>query len=159
MVRNIVYHIMRNPHDVDDITQEVLIKAYQSLDAFRGGSFRAYIGRIARNQCYDALRKKRAQRGPFVDLPEDDWPVHDRTPEDITVSRETISEVQDILEGLNQTDREILLLRHVHQFSYDEIAAVVGLRAGTIRTRISRARQRIMEEMEKREKRETLNLG
>lgn len=159
VVRNLVYHILRDPNEVDDAVQEVLIKAYQSLGAFRGGSFRAYLGRIARNHCYDVLRRHKSRGQGAMTLMPDDLPSTERGPEDIVVSRELVSEVSSILNGLNQVDREIMLLRHVHDFGYEEIAAVVGLKPGAVRTRISRARQRIVEEVERRGQRESFQLG
>jgi RNA polymerase sigma-70 factor (ECF subfamily) len=60
---------------------------------------------------------------------------------------------------LKDVDKEILFLRHVQQFTYEEIAGVVGLRTGTVRTRISRARQKLVELTEGREKDETSQLG
>ncbi|GGJ12327.1 RNA polymerase subunit sigma-24 [Alicyclobacillus cellulosilyticus] len=161
MVRNLVYHILRDPGEVDDLVQEVFIKAYQAMDAFRGGSLRAYLGRIARNLCYDVLRRRRSARtglGQVAPIP-DELPDASDGPEDLIIGRETALLVAAILDELNQLDREILLLRHVHQFSYEEIAAVVGLRPGAVRTRISRARQRVLAELERRECLATPHLG
>ncbi|MCL6547615.1 MAG: RNA polymerase sigma factor [Alicyclobacillus sp.] len=160
MVRNLIYHITRNPDDVDDIAQDVFLRAFQALPTFRGGSFRAYLGRIARNRCYDVLRRRKtATGGPFLELVPEDWPSSDRGPEETVVARETVAEVSRVLEELNQVDREILLLRHVHQFSYEEIAAVLGMRSGAVRTRMSRARARILSVMERGRPDESSHLG
>ncbi|MCL6443907.1 MAG: RNA polymerase sigma factor, partial [Alicyclobacillus sp.] len=154
------YHITRNVNDVDDLAQEVFLKAYQSIASYRGGSLRAYFGKITRNLCYDALRRKRVRSGlTLVEWTPEAWVSQDLGPEETTVNRDLVAEVSAILDEMNAVDREIILLRHVHQFSYEEIAAVVGMRPGTVRTRIARARQRIIAEMERREQREPSQLG
>lgn len=154
MIRSLIYHITHDANDVDDIAQDVFLKAYQSLSGFRGGSFRAYLGRITRNHCYDVLRRRKARSGvAFIELVPDEWPSTEHSPEDTVVARETVAEVSAVLDTMNQVDKEILLLRHVHQFSYDEIAGVLNMKVGAVRTRISRARQRVVEEVEKSEER------
>ncbi|KPV43331.1 RNA polymerase sigma factor [Alicyclobacillus ferrooxydans] len=155
-VRNLVYHITHNPNDVDDITQEVFIKAYQSLASFRGGSFRAYLARIARNHCYDVLRRKRVRPETTLgDLTVEQWPGTDGGPEDVFLDKETALEVRHLLDQLGEVDRELMILRHLNEFSYEEIAEVVGMRPGAVRTRISRARQKMQELMERRGQGET----
>lgn len=160
VVRNLIYHIMRNSEDVEDLTQEVFLRAYQSIHRYRGGSFRAYLGQIARNLCYDVLRRKKVRLGVgYVELVPDEIPSVERGPEDVAVTKQLAAEIREFLTTLPQIDREILLLRHVHQFSYDEISSVLGIKPGAVRTRISRARQKVMEEMERRDEHETSQLG
>lgn len=150
-IRNLVYHITRNPNEVDDITQEVFIKAYQSLASFRGGSFRAYLARIARNHCYDMLRRKRVRKETlFGDMTVEQWPGMEQGPEDVVLNKELAKEVRQLLDELGEVDREIMVLRHLNEFSYDEIAETLGMRPGAVRTRISRARQKMQELVERR---------
>jgi RNA polymerase sigma factor (sigma-70 family) len=151
LVRNLVYHITRNPNEVEDLVQEVLMKAYNSLSLFRGGSFRAYLAQIARNHCYDWLRRKRTKRVITpLELVSDLWAADFAGPEEQYLQKETSAELMEVLDELGDPDREILLLRHVHQFDYEEIGAVLGMKAGTVRTRMSRARHKVMEMMERR---------
>jgi RNA polymerase sigma factor (sigma-70 family) len=151
LVRNLVYHTIRSPNDVDDLVQETLIRAFQSMHAFRGGSFRAYLARIARNLCLDWLRRKKAKRAPtYVELLSDAWAAADGGPEDVVLQKEFAQELLVALEELGQLDREILLLRHVHRFSYEEIGSVVGMNPGAVRTRVSRARHKVMARLERR---------
>lgn len=160
MIRSLIYHITRNSNDVEDIAQEVFFKAYRSLGAFRGGSFRAYLGRIARNHCYDVLRHKRTTEGvAFLEGVPDELPSVEKGPEDTVIEREMVGEVRQILDELQPSDREILLLRHVHQFSCEEIALVLGIKPGAVRTRLSRARQRVLEVVERRNGHAALDLG
>jgi RNA polymerase sigma-70 factor, ECF subfamily len=160
LVRNLVYHITHSPNDVDDLVQEALIKAYQSMHSFRGGSFRAYLAQIARNLCLDWLRRKKAKRAPtYVELLTDAWASPDAGPEDVVLQKELADELLRVLDELGNPDREILLLRHIHQFSYEEIGAVVGMNPGTVRTRVSRARHKMIERLERRERGESSELG
>ncbi|QSO49062.1 RNA polymerase sigma factor [Alicyclobacillus mengziensis] len=150
-IRNLVYHITHNSNEVDDITQEVFMKAYQSLASFRGGSFRAYLARIARNHCYDMLRRKRVRPETLLgDMTVEEWPGVDDGPEDLLLNKEMAGEIQQLLNQLSDVDREIIVLRHLSEFSYDEIAETMGMRPGAVRTRISRARQKMLELVEGR---------
>lgn len=150
-IRNLVYHIMRNPNDVDDITQEVLVKAYQSVASFRGGSFQAYLARIARNHCYDVLRRKRIRKETALEeTVVEQWAVTDETPEKAVMAKETAEEVNELLMELGEVDRAIIVMRHINELSYAEIGTAMGMRAGAVRTRISRARQRVQELLERR---------
>jgi RNA polymerase sigma-70 factor (ECF subfamily) len=160
MIRSLIYHITRDSNDVEDVAQEVFLKAYRSLGAFRGGSFRAYLGRIARNHCYDVLRRRKAAAGiRFVEGVPDDWPSVEKGPEDTVIADELAGEVRHILNDLQPSDREILLLRHVHQLRCEEIALVLGITPGAVRTRLTRARRRVLEEVERRNGHAALDLG
>ncbi|MCL6515686.1 sigma-70 family RNA polymerase sigma factor [Alicyclobacillus sp.] len=156
MVRHLVYHITRDPNDVEDLTQEIMLKAYRSLDGYRGGSFRAWLARIARNHCYDVLRRRQTDDLPLAD---EVLATVEPGPEDVVVWREAVWEVAQAINRLPPVDREILLLRHVHQFSYDEIAAAVNMRPGAVRTRVVRARRKLADLVDGREIRETPELG
>jgi RNA polymerase sigma-70 factor (ECF subfamily) len=160
MVRNLVYHITQNRNDLDDIVQEVLVKVFQSLDAFRGGNFRAYVARITRNYCYDTLRRSKTRnRWSYVDVMANDYPTADSGPEEQLLQKELLSEISRYLDSLSPADREIMILRFVHGFSYDDISDIVGLKSGTVRTRISRARRKIMTLVERRGQHEASELG
>ena len=160
MVRNLVYHIMRDTNEVDDIVQDVLLKTYQSMQTFRGGSFRAYLCTIARNQCYDNLRKARSRRSEHLsDTLVENLTSDEAGPEETAIRHDIVAQVKIVMAEMNQVDQEIMLLRHVHQFSYKEISAVVGMQEGAVRTRLSRARQRVLAEMERRETHAAPDLG
>lgn len=161
MVRRVVYHILRDANDVEDVTQEVFIKAYQSLPNYRGGSFSAYVTRIARNHCYDQLRQtKTKKRATYLEpLTEDITASVERTPEATVLAGETATEIMLVLDELETPDRDILLMKHVYDMSYEEIAEVMGMRIGAVRTRISRARKRFMSVMQRRDGGEASFMG
>ncbi|GMA49587.1 RNA polymerase sigma factor SigX [Alicyclobacillus contaminans] len=160
LVRNLVYHITRSPNDVDDLVQEVMVKAYQSMSAFRGGSFRAYLAQIARNHCYDWMRRLQAKRAiQQVELVPEMRAGEDLGPEAALLQKESTTELMALLDELGHPDREILLLRHVHGLEYTEIAAALQMSPGAVRTRMSRARQKVMEKLQGRERHGSSQLG
>lgn len=161
VVRSIVYHILRSPDDVEDVTQDVFIKVYESLSTFRGGNVHAYIARIARNHCYDVLRRRRAKpMWRFMEDVEDHEVVSTApSPEDRLLAQEMSMEIDGILNQMNAVDRDILVMKHVHGFSHEDIALAMEMREGAVRTRLSRARKRFIALMGRGENGEASFMG
>ncbi len=140
-----------NPEDASDMTQEAFIKAYNSLQSFRGDSkFSVWLYRIASNVCLDFLRSR--SRKPTVSLSvEDDegeetqLDVADesQSPELLLERSLTRDAVQRGLQSLAPDYRQILLLREIQGLSYEEIADVLQIEVGTVKSRIFRARKRL----------------
>ena len=140
-----------NPEDASDMTQEAFIKAYNSLQSFRGDSkFSVWLYRIASNVCLDFLRSR--SRKPTVSLSvEDDegeetqLDVADesQSPELLLERSLTRDAVQRGLQALAPDYRQILLLREIQGLSYEEIADVLRIEVGTVKSRIFRARKRL----------------
>ena len=140
-----------NPEDASDMTQEAFIKAYNSLQSFRGDSkFSVWLYRIASNVCLDFLRSR--NRKPTVSLSvEDDegeetqLDVADesQSPELLLERSLTRDAVQRGLQALAPDYRQILLLREIQGLSYEEIADVLQIEVGTVKSRIFRARKRL----------------
>ncbi len=140
-----------NPEDASDMTQEAFIKAYNSLQSFRGDSkFSVWLYRIASNVCLDFLRSR--NRKPTVSLSvEDDageetqLDVADesQSPELLLERSLTRDAVQRGLQALPPDYRQILLLREIQGLSYEEIADVLRIEVGTVKSRIFRARKRL----------------
>ena len=140
-----------NPEDAADMTQETFIKAYNSLQSFRGDSkFSVWLYRIASNVCLDFLRSR--NRKPTVSLSvEDDegeetqLDVADEShsPELLLERSLTRDAVRRGLQALPPDYRQILLLREIQGLSYEEIADVLRIEVGTVKSRIFRARKRL----------------
>ena len=140
-----------NPEDASDMTPEAFIKAYNSLQSFRGDSkFSVWLYRIASNVCLDFLRSR--SRKPTVSLSvEDDegeetqLDVADesQSPELLLERSLTRDAVQRGLQALPPDYRQILLLREIQGLSYEEIADVLRIEVGTVKSRIFRARKRL----------------
>ena len=150
-VYNIALRMTGNAEDASDMTQEAFIKAYNSLQSFRGDSkFSVWIYRIATNVCLDFLRSK--SRRPTVSLSVEDndgeevqLDVADesQSPELLLDRQMTRESVRRGLETLSPEYRQILLLREIQGLSYDEISQALGLEVGTVKSRIFRARKKL----------------
>ena len=150
-VYNIALRMTGNSEDAADMTQEAFIKAYNSLQSFRGDSkFSVWLYRIVSNVCLDFLRSK--NRRPTVSLSVEDDDGEDtqldvadesQSPELLLDRKLTRDSVRRGLDSLPPDYRQILLLREIQGLSYDEIAQALGLEVGTVKSRIFRARKRL----------------
>ena len=140
-----------NAEDAADMTQETFIKAYNSLQAFRGDSkFSVWLYRIASNVCLDFLRSR--SRKPTVSLSVEDDEGEEteldiadesQSPELLLERGLTRDAVRRGLEALPPDYRQILLLREIQGLSYEEIADTLSIEVGTVKSRIFRARKRL----------------
>ena len=140
-----------NPEDAADMTQETFIKAYNSLQSFRGDSkFSVWLYRIASNVCLDFLRSR--SRKPTVSLSVEDDEGEEaqldiadesQSPEVLLERGLTRNAVRRGLDTLPPDYRQILLLREIQGLSYDEISTALGIDIGTVKSRIFRARKRL----------------
>ena len=150
-VYNIALRMTGNSEDAADMTQEAFIKAYNSLQSFRGDSkFSVWLYRIVSNVCLDFLRSK--NRRPTVSLSVEDDNGEDtqldvadesQSPELLLDRKLTRESVRRGLDSLPPDYRQILLLREIQGLSYDEIAQALSLEVGTVKSRIFRARKRL----------------
>ena len=150
-VYNIALRMTGNSEDASDMTQEAFIKAYNSLQSFRGDSkFSVWLYRIATNVCRDFLRSK--SRKPTVSLSVEDNEGEEvqvdvadesQSPELLLDRQMTRESVRRGLETLSPEYRQILLLREIQGLSYDEISQALGLEVGTVKSRIFRARKKL----------------
>ena len=151
---NVAYRIMGEPSAADDATQESFISAYNKLDQYRGGSFKAWLLRIVTNNCYDELRRR--QRQPVTplqpDLPdgetlEDPYWIEDETtsPEEQTEQAELQAAIQKCINQLDRKFRVILVLVDVEGLDYQTAAEAAGTPVGTVKSRLARARERVQD--------------
>ena len=135
-----------SPEDAADITQEVFLRAWRSIESFRGDSgFSTWLFRITMNLCVDHARHKNAQpqTQPLVVGEEDaERPISDTapTPEEHLENSELGRELAAALDEVSEEHRRIVLLRDVSGLSYTEIAEVLEISEGTVKSRLSRAR-------------------
>ena len=148
-VYNVALRTLGHSEDAADATQETFLAAYRAMGEFRGGSFKAWLLRIAVNTCYDLLRRK--QRRPstsldvIVDESGDQAGFADRRvgPERAALAAETVSVVEQGLLTLPDDQRIIVVLCDVQGLSYEEAADAEGVALGTVKSRLSRARARL----------------
>jgi RNA polymerase sigma-70 factor (ECF subfamily) len=147
---------IRDPAEVEDVTQEAFIKAYRALPAFRGDSaFYTWLYRIGINTAKNYLRAmgRRAPTSTEVEAEEAEGfeegeQLRDiNTPESVLLSKEIAATVNATIEQLPEELRTAIQLREIEGMSYEDIAQVMNCPIGTVRSRIFRAREAIAEQL------------
>ena len=135
----------RNAADRDDVLQEVLIRLHRALAGYRfDAPLNTWIFRITRNAALDA-EKKRLRAGARelrAGVRETDPADRSAGPEELVLESERTRELKALFYRLGESDRQLLLLREKEGLSMEEIAAVLALPVGTVKSRLSRARRR-----------------
>ena len=136
------------PELAEEAAQEAFLAAWQGLPFFRGGSaFATWLYRLTSNACVDLLRKENRHQGPSLDDEAVSAEVPDPTPtpEKAVEQQELRRQIEAGLQTLSPEHREVLILREIQQLSYDEIADVLSLDLGTVKSRINRGRRQLRE--------------
>jgi len=141
-----VYRMVGNYEVALDLTQEVFIKVYRSLARYRPEfKFSTWIYKIAHNAAVDHLRRHAVREQALVsgDSDQREIPIDSGrlTPEQESEKKERRTEIEAVVQKLPTPYRELILLRHSHDLSYDEIVEVTGLPLGTVKNRLFRARE------------------
>jgi RNA polymerase sigma-70 factor (ECF subfamily) len=146
-VFNLAYRLTGESESAADAAQEAFISAYGHLAQFRGGSFKSWLMRIVTNTCYDELRRRK--RRPSISLDDPDNGAADRlvspgeSPE-AQMQRDALNRaIQDCLDTLPDEQRLVTVLCDVQGYDYQEISQIASVSLGTVKSRISRARQRL----------------
>ncbi len=159
-VFNVAYRFVGDQEEANDLAQEIFTAAYQNLNKFRGDSkFSTWLFQIATNRGKNRFKYLK-RRGFFVNRSSQNQDedgegyqkvVPDLTtnPENILSSRQIQKVVQDAIEELEPDHKEIVILRDIEGFSYEEIARMLDLPEGTTKSRLHRARMVIKEKLKK----------
>ncbi|MCI9647946.1 RNA polymerase sigma factor [Oscillibacter sp.] len=138
-----------NAEDAAEAAQEAFLAVWQGLKFFRGeASFSTWLYRLASNACVDLLRREgrhRAAAGPSLNDEELDLAAADPapTPQEAAERAELRQQIEAGLQQLSLEYRQVLVLREMHQLSYEEIGQTLNLDPGTVKSRISRGRKRL----------------
>ncbi len=148
-----VYRMVGNYESALDLTQEVFIKIYGSLERYRPEyKFSTWIYKIAHNAAVDHLRRHAVREQALVQETEGgeqrELPLASNrlSPEQEYAGKERRGEIEQVVQLLPPAYRELIVLRHSHDLSYDEIAEVTGLPLGTVKNRLFRARELMRQE-------------
>lgn len=149
LVQNLVYKMISNKDDVEDLTQEAFIKAFNSLEKFdREYAFSTWLYKIASNNCIDYLRKKKLNTFSIdkeisqsdedlrFEIPDEDF----KPDRDIMQNQRTIF-LQKAIDSLPAKYKQVILLRHKDEMEYEEIAKALGVPIGTVKAHLFRARE------------------
>ncbi len=146
-VYRLAYRLSGNVHDAEDLTQETFIRVFRSLSKYQAGTFEGWLHRITTNLFLDMVRRRNRIR--MESLPEDyDRVPSDRPdPEQIYHDTRLAPDLQRALASLAPEYRAAVVLCDVEGLSYEEIAATLGVKLGTVRSRIHRGRQAIRDHL------------
>jgi len=155
-----VLQLLRNREDAEEVTQDAFIRAHRGLAQFRGdSSFSTWLYQIAtnlaRNRYWYWWRRKRDFSVSFdaplngdTDLTlADVIPAELPAPDDVTVNEEFARRIALGMERLSSKHREVLVLRNVRNLAYEDIAQILGISVGTVKSRIARAREALREQL------------
>ena len=149
---NFARWLVRNSDDAEDVVQEACLRAFRYFGTFRGRNARAWLLRIVRTTSYSWLQQNRGQQLET----EFDEEIHrsggeDLNPETLLLQRANTQLIDQALRQLPGRLREVLVLRELEGLSYKEIADVVGIPMGTVMSTLSRARERLLSDLVRRQ--------
>ena len=156
IVYNLALRMMNHSEDAMDISQEVFLKAYRSLTNFdERSAFSTWLYRITHNTCIDEIRKRKGKQTYSLeeDLESEDGSMQRQvaddgdTPEESLMRKEEKSEILHALDTLSEEHKAAIILRDVKGLSYEEIAEILELSLGTVKSRINRARNQLTSEL------------
>jgi len=152
--------ILHSREDVEDIAQQVFLKAYFSIKRFdQRAAFSTWLYKITVNECWDLLRKRKVR--PLIyeaELTEEQAHAYQSKEEggehalDVSQQLEAREQVEQWLQCLEEKDRTMLVLKEVQGFTVEEIAEIMGLNGNTVKVRLFRARQRVAERIRRKKR-------
>lgn len=145
-VYRLAYRLTGNRFDAEDLTQEVFIKAYRSIGQFQPGTLGGWLSRITTNLFLDGARKQTRVR---VDALADDnqVPATIAAPDEIVHDADLDHDVATALAQLNPQIRAAVVLGDIEGLSYEEVAAVLDVKVGTVRSRLHRGRSQLRQSL------------
>ncbi|MDE5997161.1 MAG: sigma-70 family RNA polymerase sigma factor [Muribaculaceae bacterium] len=139
MIKRICLGYATDPHDLEDLCQDVLVNIWRGLQSFRSeSSIRTWVYRIALNTCVSTLRAR--SKRPSQSSLDDVILVAD----DSVEKREVIKDLYECIATLNPIDKAIMMM-WLDEYSYDEIAETIGMKRNNVATRLHRAKEKLKE--------------
>ena len=150
-VYRLAYRLTGNPHDAEDLTQEVFVRVFRSLSSYTPGTFEGWLHRITTNLFLDSARRKQRIRSEgLADDMAHRLAGSEPTPAQTFDDTHLDDDVQAALKALPPEYRAAVVLCDIEGFSYEEIAATLGVKLGTVRSRIHRGRAQLRASLEHR---------
>lgn len=147
LIYNLARRIMGKNEDAEDITQEVAIKIYGNLKFCRGEEFlKAWIGKITHNACMDMLRRNKDKYTESLEVMAEigeELVEQSQGPEDLLIRKELGKYLEAALEQLPAQYRSLIALRDIHGYTYEEVAEILQLPIGTVKSRLFRGRLKL----------------
>ncbi|OFS19882.1 MULTISPECIES: RNA polymerase sigma factor SigE [Corynebacterium] len=142
-VYRLAYRLSGNQHDAEDLTQETFMRVFRSLHNYQPGTFEGWLHRITTNLFLDMVRHRAKIRMEALPEDYDRVPGNDMTPEQAYTVANLDPALQAALDSLSPEFRVVVVLCDVVGMSYDEIAETLGVKMGTVRSRIHRGRSQL----------------
>ncbi len=153
LVFNLAFRMSGKPEEAEDLAQEIFIRIHKHLGRFNGRStLKTWIYRVTLNHCRSKLGRKRYPTQPLAEENEGEGArLIDprRDPEDVAMAHDTGRQISLALRQVKPAFREAVMLRDLQGLSYEEIAEILKVRIGTVRSRIARGRERLRIVLEK----------
>jgi len=150
---NVCYRMLGDPSSAEDMTQEAFVSAYKNIKRFKEGNFRAWLFRIASNSCRDYLRSPRLRKSQSLELIEETFEgvliSNLESPDNFAIRKELSGVIQVALLKLPEDQRFALILVDVQGMSYEEAANILHTPIGTVKSRLSRAREAVRRQLVK----------
>jgi RNA polymerase sigma factor (sigma-70 family) len=147
-VYRLAYRLTGNAHDAEDLTQDVFVRVFRSLHSYTPGTFEGWLYRITTNLFLDsARRKKKIRFDGFVDDAQERLPGREPTPERAALDQMFDVDVCNALSSLAPEFRAAVVLCDIEGYSYEEVASTLGIKLGTVRSRIHRGRAMLRKEL------------
>ena len=153
-VYNLALRMVNNESDAEDLAQEAFIRAWRSLGSFQYTSqFSTWLYRLTTNICIDFLRSQKRRKVVSLTMLRDDedsqWDLPDTEPlpEQQMIAAEDRAALARALASLDPDYRQVLTLRIVNECSYQQISQILGIAEGTVKSRLSRAREQLRKKM------------
>ena len=144
-IRRLLYTLFNGQREeMEDAEQEIVLSLFQRLKDFQfRSSFRTYFYRLARNRGIDCLRKKRSQDRAVARLGLGLWNRELPGPEEQAVHREETETLLAVFQTLPSKDRQLILMKDIDGFALNEMADILGVPIGTVKSRLHRAREKL----------------
>lgn len=153
MVYRHCLHMLKNVHEAEDAAQESMLRAFRAYPGFRGKGVASWLYAIAHHTCLDVLKSARYRREQMtLDDPENTFQQTDDspTPEAAYVQKAENEQLWEMVMQLSEEQQTILSLYYGEQMSYEQIAQATGLRIGTVKSRLSRAKDALARKLEEK---------
>lgn len=151
LIYSICYRMFNNAEDAKDVSQEVFLKIYKNMGKAIGkGNFKSWICTVTNNACIDVLRSRKKTISLDAPVNNDenfklDLPDTAPLPEEILINTETKNIIEKSISKLPLDYKSIIILREINNLSYEEISGILKINIGTVKSRISRSRQKLKE--------------
>ena len=153
-VYSLAYRMVGNEADAQDLAQEAFVRSWRALDSFQFSSqFSTWLYRLTSNICIDFLRAQKKRKHISLTVLQDDeqqqWdmPDHRPLPEEQMIVAQEREALSNAIASLDPEYRQVLILRIVNDCSYQQISEILGIREGTVKSRLSRAREQLRKKL------------